>query len=164
MGNLKLHPCPLPIPTRLQPQARPGAGCDTQSALERGIPRRRFSHFGYPSESESDQEQMDQPIEEPQQPMIYPDIDDLEPLYSDQEEVRPEPTPSLIPSPSGTSAPLLSNPALPDTLSNFPLFSSRAGSLTGLQTIEEPEPKKELTEKFQNPDTAWKHRHHRGEP
>ena len=26
----------------------------TQSALERGIPRRRFSHFGYLSESESD--------------------------------------------------------------------------------------------------------------
>ena len=59
-----------------------------QSALERGIPRRPFSHFGYPSESESDQEQMGQPIEEPQQPMIYPDIDDLEPLYSDQEEVK----------------------------------------------------------------------------
>ena len=39
-----------------------------------------------------------------------------------------------------TSAPLLSNPALTDTLSNFPLFSSRAGSSAGLQTIEEPEP------------------------
>ena len=123
----------------------------TQSALERGIPRRRFSHFGYPSESESDQEQMDQPIEEPQQPMIYPDIDDLEPLYSDQEEVRPEPTPSLIPSPSGTSAPLLSNPALTDTLSNFPLFSSRAGSLTGLQTIEEPEPQERTDREIPEP-------------
>ena len=123
----------------------------TQSALERGIPRRRFSHFGYPSESESDQEQMDQPIEEPQQPMIYPDIDDLEPLYSDQEEVRPEPTPSLIPSPSGTSAPLLSNPALTDTLSNFPLFSSRAGSMTGLQTIEEPEPQERTDREIPEP-------------
>ena len=69
----------------------------TQSALERGIPRRRFSHFGYPSESESDREPMDQPIEEPQQPMVHPDIDDLEPLYSDQEEVLPEPAPSLVP-------------------------------------------------------------------
>ena len=123
----------------------------TQSALERGIPRRRFSHFGYPSESESDQEQMDQPIEEPQQPMIYPDIDDLEPLYSDQEEVRPEPTPSLIPSPSGTSAPLLSNPALTDTLSNFPLFSSRAGSSTGLQTIEEPKPQERTDREIPEP-------------
>ena len=94
---------------------------------------------------------MDQPIEEPQQPMIYPDIDDLEPLYSDQEEVRPEPTPSLIPSPSGTSAPLLSNPALTDTLSNFPLFSSRAGSLTGLQTIEEPEPQERTDREIPEP-------------
>ena len=123
----------------------------TQSALERGIPRRRFSDFGYPSESESDQEKMDQPIEEPQQPMIYPDIDDLEPLYSDQEEVRPEPTPSPIPSPSGTSTPLLSNPALTDTLSNFPLFSSRAGSSAGLQTIEEPEPQERTDREIPEP-------------
>ena len=94
---------------------------------------------------------MDQPIEEPQHPMIYPDIDDLEPLYSDQEEVRPEPTPSLIPSPSGTSAPLLSNPALTDTLSNFPLFNSRAGSSAGLQTIEEPEPQERTDREIPEP-------------
>ena len=112
----------------------------TQSALEQGIPRRRFSHFGYPSESESDREPMDQPIEEPQQPMIHPDIDDLEPLYSDHEEVSPETAPSLVPSPSGTSAPLLSNPALTDTLSNFPLFSSRAASSVELELAEEVEP------------------------
>ena len=91
----------------------------TQSALERGIPRRRFSHFGYPSESESDRESVDPLIEEAKQPVVFPDIDDLEPLFSDQEEVLPEPAPSLMPSPSGTSAPLLSNPALTDTLSNF---------------------------------------------
>ena len=112
----------------------------TQSALEQGIPRRRFSHFGYPSESESDQEPVEQPIEETQQPMVCPEIDDLEPLYSDQEEVLPEPAPSLVPSPSGTSAPLLSNPALTDTLSNFPLFSSRAGSSVELELAEEAEP------------------------
>ena len=123
----------------------------TQSALERGIPRRRFSHFGYPSESESDREPMDQPIEEPQQPMVHPDIDDLEPLYSDQEEVLPEPAPSLVPSPSGTSAPLLSNPALTDTLSNFPLFSSRAGSSVGLELAEEAEPQEGTDREIQEP-------------
>ena len=123
----------------------------TQSALERGIPRRRFSHFGYPSESESDREPMDQPIEEPQQPMIHPDIDDLEPLYSDQEEVLPEPAPSLVPSPSGTSAPLLSNPALTDTLSNFPLFSSRAGSSVGLELAEEAESQEGTDREIQEP-------------
>ena len=123
----------------------------TQSALERGIPRRRFSHFGYPSESESDREPMDQPIEEPQQPMVHPDIDDLEPLYSDQEEILPEPAPSLVPSPSGTSAPLLSNPALTDTLSNFPLFSSRAGSSVGLELAEEAEPQEGTGGETQEP-------------
>ena len=123
----------------------------TQSALERGIPRRRFSHFGYPSESESDREPMDQPIEEPQQPMVHPDIDDLEPLYSDQEEVLPEPAPSLVPSPSGTSAPLLSNPALTDTLSNFPLFNSRAGSSVELELAEEAEPQEGTGGETQEP-------------
>ena len=108
----------------------------TQSALERGIPRRRFSHFGYPSESESDRKPVDPFIEEAQKPVVFPDIDDLEPLFSDQEEVLPEPAPSLMPSPSGTSAPLLSNPASTDTLSNFPLFSSRAGSSVGLELVE----------------------------
>ena len=123
----------------------------TQSALEQGIPRRRFSHFGYPSESESDREPMDQPIEEPQQPMIHPDIDDLEPLYSDHEEVLPETAPSLVPSPSGTSAPLLSNPALTDTLSNFPLFSSRAASSVGLELAEEVEPQEGTDREIQEP-------------
>ena len=123
----------------------------TQSALEQGIPRRRFSHFGYPSESESDQEPVEQPIEETQQPMVCPEIDDLEPLYSDQEEVLPEPAPSLVPSPSGTSAPLLSNPALTDTLSNFPLFSSRAGSSVELQLAEEAEPQEGTGGETQEP-------------
>ena len=123
----------------------------TQSALEQGIPRRRFSHFGYPSESESDQEPVEQPIEETQQPMVCPEIDDLEPLYSDQEEVLPEPAPSLVPSPSGTSAPLLSNPALTDTLSNFPLFSSRAGSSVELELAEEAEPQEGTDREIQEP-------------
>ena len=100
----------------------------TQSALQPGIPRSRFSHFGYPSESESDQEPIAPPSAETQQPLVFPDIDGLEPLFSDQEEVLPEQPQSLIPSPSGTSAPLLSNPALTDTLSNFPLYSSQNGS------------------------------------
>ena len=55
--------------------------------------------------------------------MVFPELDDLEPLFSDQEEVQPETlTRNLIPSPSGTSAPLLSNPSLAYTLSNFPLL------------------------------------------
>ena len=123
----------------------------TQSALEQGIPRRRFSHFGYPSESDSDRESMNQPIEEEQQPVVYPELDDLEPLYSDQEEVLPKPLPSLIPSPSGTSAPLLSNPALTDTLSNFPLFSSRAASSVGLEFAEEVEPQEGTDREIQEP-------------
>ena len=123
----------------------------TQSALQRGIPRRRFSHFGYPSESESDQEPTEQPITEAQQPMVFPDIDDLEPLFSDQEEILPEP-PSLIPSPSGTSAPLLSNPALTDTLSNFPLFGSQNGGSRSPEPDEEVEPREETDREQQEPN------------
>ena len=123
----------------------------TQSALQRGIPRRRFSHFGYPSESESDQEPTEQPITEAQQLMVFPDIDDLEPLFSDQEEILPEP-PSLIPSPSGTSAPLLSNPALTDTLSNFPLFGSQNGGSRRPEPDEEVEPREETDREQQEPN------------
>ena len=94
---------------------------------------------------------MNQPIEEEQQPVVYPELDDLEPLYSDQEEVLPKPLPSLIPSPSGTSAPLLSNPALTDTLSNFPLFSSRAASSVGLELAEEVEPQEGTDREIQEP-------------
>ena len=58
---------------------------------------------------------------------VSPELDDLEPLYSDQEEIQPETlTRSLKPSPSGTSAPFLSKPSLTDTLSNFPLSPSQA--------------------------------------
>ena len=112
----------------------------TQPALHQEIPRRRFSHFGYPSESESDQEPIALPPAETQQPVVFPDIDDLEPLFSDQEEVLSEPPQSLILSPSGTSAPLLSNPALTDTLSNFPLYSSQNGSSVTPEPVEEAEP------------------------
>ena len=92
----------------------------TQTALEQGIPRRRSSHFGYPSDSYSEREENEPTVQNPAPPAVFPDLDDLEPLYSDQEEVQPAAPPSLIPSPSGTSAPLLSNPSLTDTLSNFP--------------------------------------------
>ena len=98
----------------------------TQTALERGIPRRRFSQFGYPSESDSEPEEPGPPpIISPSQ-VVSLEIDDLEPVFSDQEEILPPAlTDSLIPSPSGISAPLLSNPSLTDTLSNFPLFNQR---------------------------------------
>ena len=98
----------------------------TQTALEQGIPRRRFSHFGYPSDSDSEREENEPTVQNPAPPAVFPDLDDLEPLYSDQEEVQPAAPPSLIPSPSGTSAPLLSNPSLTDTLSNFPRFGPRS--------------------------------------
>ena len=98
----------------------------TQTALEQGIPRRRFSHFGYPSDPDSEREENEPTVQNPAPPAVFPDLDDLEPLYSDQEEVQPAAPPSLIPSPSGTSAPLLSNPSLTDTLSNFPLFGPRS--------------------------------------
>ena len=124
----------------------------TQSALQQGIPRRRFSHFGYPSETESDQEPIAPPSAETQQPLVFPDIDDLEPLFSDQEEVLPEQPQSLIPSPSGTSAPLLSNPALSDTLSNFPLYSSQKGSSARLELAQEAEPQEENNGEIQEPD------------
>ena len=64
----------------------------TQRALEHRIPHRRFSHFGYPSESDADQELITQTMqEETQQPVVFPDIEDLEPLFSDQEKIVPEP-------------------------------------------------------------------------
>ena len=63
------------------------------------------------------------PTPDPAPQVVYPELDDLEPLFCDQEEIQPETlTRSLIPSPSGTSTPLLSNPSLTDTLSNFPFF------------------------------------------
>ena len=124
----------------------------TQSALQQGIPRRRFSYFGYPSESESDQEPIELLPAEIQQPVVLPEIDDLEPLSSDQEEVLPEPPQSLIPSPSGTSAPLLSNPALTDTLSNFPLDSSQNGSSVRLEPAEEAEPQEGTDGEIQESD------------
>ena len=119
--------------------------------MQQGIPRRRFSHFGYTSESGSDQEPIELPPAETQQPVVFPDIDDLEPLFSDQEEVLPEPPLSLIPSLSGTSAPLLSNPALTDTLSNFPLYSSRNGSSVGQEPGDEAEPQEGNDREIQEP-------------
>ena len=96
----------------------------TQTALEQGIPRRRFSHFDYPSDSDSEPATTEPPIPDPAPQVVFPELDDLEPLYSDLEEIQSEAlTRILIPSPSGTSAPLLSNPSLTDTLSNFPLFN-----------------------------------------
>ena len=90
----------------------------TQTALEQRNARRRISHFGYPPDTQSDHEPIEQPEEEIQQPVVFPELDSLEPLFSDQEEILHEPASSLLPSATGTSAPLLSNPALTDTLSN----------------------------------------------
>ena len=98
----------------------------TQTALEQGVPRRRFSQIGYPSESDSEAEAAGPPPMTSPSQVVFPEVDDLEPLFPDQDEILP-PTliESLIPSPSGTSAPLLSNPSLTDTLSNFPLFNQQ---------------------------------------
>ena len=70
--------------------------------------------------------------------VVFPELDDLEPLFSNQEEIQSEAlTRSLIPSPSATSAPLLSNPSLTDTLSNFPLFYTNEPR--PLTQIEQPQ-------------------------
>ena len=61
----------------------------TEMASEQRIPRRQFSHFGYPSESESNHEPIDQHGEETQQSVVFPELDDLEPLSSDQVEFCP---------------------------------------------------------------------------
>ena len=113
----------------------------SQTTLKQGTPRNRFSHFEHPSESDADQELITQLMqEETHQLLVFSDLDDLESLFSDQEEILLEPARSLLPSSSGTSAPLLSKPALTDTLSNFPLFSSRAGSSERLEPTHENEP------------------------
>ena len=107
-----------PVPPRTI-QAR------TQLAFEQGKSHRNFSHFGYPSDSESGREMIEQPIADLAQQTQFFEFVDLEPLFSDQEEIQPQATTrSLLPSPTGTSAPLLSYPSLTDTLSNFPMFSS----------------------------------------
>ena len=77
--------------------------------MEQGIRRRWFSHFGYPSDSEPDHEPVEESVEET---MVFPELDDMEPLFSEREEILREPAGILLPSPTGTSAPLLSNPAL----------------------------------------------------
>ena len=129
----------LPVPLRTI-QTR------TQTALELVIPRRRFSQFGYPSDSELQQEIIEPPSVESSPQMVFPELDELEPLFSDQEEIHlEEPINSLLPLPSGTSAPLLSNPSLTDTLSNFPLFNSQIGNPGGsepLIAIEQPQESK----------------------
>ena len=98
----------------------------TQTALGQGVPRRRFSQFDYPSELDSEAEAAEPSPMTPPSQVVFPEVDDIEPLFSDQDEILP-PTliESLIPSPSGTSAPLLSKPSLTDTLSNFPLFNQQ---------------------------------------
>ena len=78
-------------------------------------------------------------MEETQQPVVFPEQDDLESLFSDQKDILPEPALSLLPSLTGTSVPLLSNPAMTDTFSNFRLFSSQAG----LEPAVEDEPQEE---------------------
>ena len=51
-----------------------------------------------------------------------------------------EPERCHLPPPTGTSASLLSNPALTDTQSNFPLPRSKAESSVGIEPAEEDEP------------------------
>ena len=87
-------------------------------------------HCGYPSESELDPKREKENLtRQPHQSVILPELEDLEPHFSDQEEVISSETlqrPLL--STSGSSAPLLNNPSLTVTLSNFPLFRYKLGS------------------------------------
>ena len=130
-----------PVPPRIIPTR-------TQTAIEQGIPRRSISHFGYPSDSKSDREVTEPPVPNPVPQTVIPELDDLEPLYSDQEEIQPETHPqgSLVPSPSRTSAPLLSNPSLTDTLSNFPLFGPRTEQPSSPELRVDTEPPQETNE------------------
>ena len=67
-------------------------------------------------------------ILDPAQPVVFPELDNLEPLFSDQEEILPEELiRNLLPTLTGTFAPLLSNSSLTDTLGHFSLFSSQTG-------------------------------------
>ena len=80
------------------------------------------------------------PFLNPAPKVAFPELDDLEPLFSNQEEIHPEaPARSRIASPSGTSAPLLLNPSLTDALNNFPLFRPRTGNLSGPEPLVETE-------------------------
>ena len=94
-------------------------------------------------------------IVEPVPHLVFPELDDLEPLFSDQEDIHPEaPSKIMIPPPSGTSAPLLSNSSLTDTLSNFPLFSLRTGNSSGPEPLigaEQPQ-EAERESETQNPN------------
>ena len=53
----------------------------TQTALEQTIARRRFSHFGHPSGSESNHAPVEPLAVETQQPLVFTELDDLEPLF-----------------------------------------------------------------------------------
>ena len=96
----------------------------TQTALEQGNQRRRFSQFDNSSDSDSEPAVTEPPTPDLTPQVVFLELDDLEPLFSDQEEIQSEAlTGSVILSPSGTSAPLLPNSSLTDTLSNFPLLN-----------------------------------------
>ena len=114
----------------------------------------------------------EQPIPESTQPMVFPELDDLEPIFTDQKEILLEESMrNLLPSPTGTSAPLLSNPSLTDTLTIFPLFSSQGGNSIIPEPPVENEPQEEVNEETQIPDTypvqplrPYRTTHRRGRP
>ena len=58
---------------------------------------------------------------------------------------------------------MLSNPALTDTLSKFPLFSSRAGSSKEPEPAEEDEPQEGTDGEHQPPGEVKRHRSRRRE-
>ena len=149
MPEASFEPEPTtPVPPRII-QAR------TQTAFEQGIPGRRFSHFGYPFDSESEQEVTETAISDPAPQVVFPETDDLELLFSDQAVIQHKaPTRSLIPSPSGTSAPQLSKPSLTDTLNNFPLFSHRTGKPSGPEPLIEEEQPQEADSHPAQPNTS----------
>ena len=143
------------------------------TALEQGVARRRFGQFGYPSESDSEAEAPGHPPMISPSQVVFTDVDDLEPLFFDQEEILPPTlTENLIPSPSGTSAPLLSNPSLTDTLSNFPLFNQQTNDpnepTDPIQTTEPQEhnvgPDTQITSQNPPPTTTNRRGRPRGRP
>ena len=144
----------------------------TQTALQEGRPRRRFSHYGYSSESELDDEREPEVVMPTPQHSARAELEEyflsdnpLEPLFPAEESIPPVGTQSQeialsdanrseitssvsIPPDSlaGMSAPLMTNPSLTDILSNFPLFPSETvitGNSSQETTAPQPTAKQE---------------------
>ena len=88
--------------------------------------------------------------EETQQAVAFPDLEDLEPLLSDQEEILQNQRVAWQLHHQERSHNCCRTQPW-QTLANFPLFSSRAGSLEGPESTDENEPQEETDREVQAP-------------